>query len=217
MSEITVQFKNAINGYKKSEVDRFLKEEIEVRLQQKSAEIANLQKQVSDLEAKLSKLTGGDGSVEEKVELYDKLMKKMDGDYENLLAPAIAKAKAIEEKANKEYEIRMDQAKYAAEGIYTEAADRIAGVVDANMDRLYGLLDEFIYSKTIPGRIQTFVNNCKLAASKIANAISGAVQGSKNAINKVSGKAKEKVAKAKEAINTYKGKNTDEEAVAEEN
>ena len=218
MSEITVQFKNAINGYKKSEVDRFLKEEIEVRLQQKSAEIANLQKQVSDLEAKLSKLTAGDGSVEEKVELYDKLMKKMDGDYENLLAPAIAKAKAIEEKANKEYEIRMDQAKYAAEGIYAETADRIAGVVDANMDRLYGLLDEFIYSKTLAGRIQTFVKNCKAAASKVVGVFTGAIEGSKNAISKVSDKAKEKVAKAKEAINTYKGKNnTDEEAVADEN
>ena len=42
-------------------------------------------------------------SIEEKVELYDKLMKKMDGDYTNLLAPAIAKAKAIEEQAEKEY------------------------------------------------------------------------------------------------------------------
>ena len=107
-------------------------------------------------------------------ELYDKLMKKMDGDYTNLLTPAIAKAKAIEEQAEKEYAIRIDQARYAAEGIYTETADRITGVVDNavnnNMDRIYNLLDEFIYSKTLPGRVNAFVNNCKAVAQKVKEA-----------------------------------------------
>ena len=138
------------------------------KLQEKAVALANLQQQVVELEARLNKITGADASVEEKVELYDKLMKKMDGDYNNLLAPAVAKAKAIEEKAQKEYEIRMDQARCTAEGIYAEAADRIADVVDANMDRLYGLLDQFIYSKTLVGRVQTFIKDCKLLKGKVS-------------------------------------------------
>ena len=87
---------------------------------------------------------------------------------------ASAKAKAIEEQAEKEYAIRMDQARYAAEGIYAETAERITGVVDTavnnNMDRIYNLLDEFIYSKTLPGRVNAFVNNCKAVAQKVKEA-----------------------------------------------
>jgi hypothetical protein len=62
----------------------------------------------------------------------------------------------------------MDQARCTAEGIYAEAADRIADVVDANMDRLYGLLDQFIYSKTLVGRVQTFIKDCKLLKGKVS-------------------------------------------------
>ncbi len=169
MAEISVQFSNQLNGYKKAEVHAYI-EQAEAKLQEKSVALANAEQQVAELEARLGKITGADSSIEEKVELYDKLMKKMDGDYTNLLTPAIAKAKAIEEQAEKEYAIRIDQARYAAEGIYTEAADRIAGVVDNNMDRLYNLLDDFIYSKTLPGRLEAFVKNCKLLAGKIAEA-----------------------------------------------
>ena len=145
-----------------------------------------LDTQIEELEARLTKIVGTDSSIEEKIELYDKLMKKMDGDYTNLLTPAIAKAKAIEEQAEKEYAIRIDQARYAAEGIYTETAERITGVVDTavnnNMDRLYNLLDEFIYSKTLPGRVNSFVNNCKAVAEKIKKAPANAAAKVKAAI-----------------------------------
>ena len=174
MAEISVQFSNKLNGYNKVEVNEYVKQ-AEAKLQEKSIALANAQHQVEELEARLTKITGADSTIEEKVELYDKLMKKMDGDYTNLLAPAIAKAKAIEEQAEKEYAIRIDQARYAAEGIYAEAADRIALVVDNNMDRLYNLLDEFIYSKTIPGRLEAFVKNCKLFAEKVKAAPAVAV------------------------------------------
>ena len=173
MAEISVQFKNKINGYDKVEVQEYAKG-MEAKLQEKSMALANAEQKIEELEARLNKIVGSDSSIEEKVELYDKLMKKMDGDYTNLLAPAIAKAKAIEEQAEKEYNIRMDQARFAAEGIYTETAERISGVVDTavnnNMDRIYNLLDEFIYSKTLPGRVNAFVANCKAVAQKIKEA-----------------------------------------------
>ena len=173
MAEISVQFKNKINGYDKVEVQEYAKG-MEARLQEKSMALANAEQKIEELEARLNKIVGSDSSIEEKIELYDKLMKKMDGDYTNLLAPAIAKAKAIEEQAEKEYAIRIDQARYAAEGIYTETADRISGVVDNavnnNMDRIYNLLDEFIYSKTLPGRVNAFVTNCKAVAQKVKEA-----------------------------------------------
>ncbi len=184
MAEISVQFSNKINGYNKIEVNEYVKQ-AESKLQEKSIALANAQQQVEELEARLSKITGADSTVEEKVELYDKLMKKMDGDYTNLLTPAIAKAKAIEEQAEKEYAIRIDQARYAAEGIYTETADRIAGVVDNNMDRLYNLLDEFIYSKTLAGRMEAFVKNCKAIAGKIVAAPGKAVNKVKETALKV--------------------------------
>ena len=173
MAEISVQFKNKINGYDKVEVQEYAKG-MESKLQEKSMALANAEQKIEELEARLNKIVGSDSSIEEKVELYDKLMKKMDGDYTNLLTPAIAKAKAIEEQAEKEYAIRMDQARYAAEGIYAETAERITGVVDTavnnNMDRIYNLLDEFIYSKTLPGRVNAFVNNCKAVAQKVKEA-----------------------------------------------
>ena len=170
MAEITVQFGNKLNGYNKKEVNQFVKD-AEAKLQEKALEMANLQQQIADLEARLTKITGDDTSVEEKVELYDKLMKKMDGDYNNLLKPAIAKAKAIEEKAQAEYEIRMDQARATADGIYTETADRIAAVVEDNMDRLYDLIDQFLYSKTLAGRVDAFITNCKLVSEKVTDGL----------------------------------------------
>ena len=152
----------------------------------------------------MSRITGEDTSVEEKIVLYDKLMKKMDGDYTNLLTPAIAKAKAIEEKAEKEYAIRIDQARYSAEGIYKEAADRIAGVVDDNMDRLYDLLDQFIYSKTLPGRIEAFVKNCKVVSAKISGGVSKMAKVPGKAYGKVKTKCVSVKEKVQEKVNTYK-------------
>ena len=173
MAEISVQFKNKINGYDKVEVQEYAKG-MEAKLQEKSMALANAEQKIEELEARLNKIVGSDSSIEEKVELYDKLMKKMDGDYTNLLAPAIAKAKAIEEQAEKEYAIRMDQAQLAAQGIYAETAGKINEVVDNavnnNMDRIYNLLDEFIYSKTLPGRVNSFINNCKAVAQKVKEA-----------------------------------------------
>lgn len=204
MAEITVQFRNKMNGYDKKEVDLFVKD-AEAKLQEKAAALANLQQQVSELEARLNKINGGEGtSVEEKVELYDKLMKKMDGDYNNLLAPAIAKAKAIEEQAQKEYEIRMDQARYSAEGVYAETADRIAGVVDANMDRLYSLMGDFIYSKSLIGRIEAFIKTCGVVSKKVVGAVGSAAQVPKAFMEKTFASAKEKVDRAKVALDTYK-------------
>ena len=170
MAEISVQFKSKINGYDKVEVKECIKN-MEADLQKKSFELANAEQKVEELEARLTKLIGTDSSIEEKLELYDKLMKKMDGDYTNLLAPAIAKAKAIEEQAEKDYATRMDQARQAAEGIYTETAERITGAVEGavnnNMDRIYNLLDEFLYASTLPGRVNAFINNCKATAAKV--------------------------------------------------
>ena len=203
MAEISVQFNNKLNGYDKVEVNQFVKD-VEAKLQEKAVALANLQQKNAELEAKLSKITGEDASIEEKLELYDKLMKKMDGDYTNLLAPAIAKAKAIEEKAETEYAIRIDQARYSAEGIYKEAADRIAGVVDDNMDRLYDLLDQFIYSKTLPGRVEAFMDNCRYIATKVSTGVSNAKQIPVNAYNKVKVKCVNVKEKVQEKVATYK-------------
>ena len=169
MADISVQFTNKLNGYDKNEVDEFVKA-AESKLQEKAVELSELQTQVAELEDRLSKCVGADMSVEEKVATYDKLMKKMDGDYKNLLAPAIAKAKSIEDKAEKEYQVRIDQARYAADGIYKEAADRIAGVVDDNMDRVCGVIGDFLKTQTLSGRIKTLVNGCKTASIKAASA-----------------------------------------------
>ena len=209
MAEFSVQFNNKLNGYDKVEVNQFVKD-VEAKLQEKAAELANLQQKNAELEAKLSKITGEDASIEEKLELYDKLMKKMDGDYTNLLAPAIAKAKAIEEKAEAEYAIRIDQARYSAEGIYKEAADRIAGVVDDNMDRLYDLLDRFIYSKTLPGRVEAFIANCKYLANKVNAGVNQAKKIPANAYNKVKVKCVSVKEKVQEKVATYMASKADE-------
>ena len=180
------QFVLDICTYDKVEVQEYAKG-MEARLQEKSMALANAEQKIEELEARLNKIIGTDSSIEEKVELYDKLMKKMDGDYTNLLTPAIAKAKAIEEQAERDYQIRMDQARFAAEGIYTETAERITGVVDTavnnNMDRIYTLLDEFLYSKTLPGRINAFVANCKALAAKLKKAPADAAAKVKAAIS----------------------------------
>ena len=168
MPEITVQFKNALNGYSKQDVDLFLKEEIEPRLQQRSQQIADLQKRVVELESKLKKLTGGDETVEQKVERYEKLMKKMDGDYENLLAPAIAKAKAIEEKAEKEYRIRIDQARYTADGIYAEIADRLEALLRERIEWLARQIEDYIRSQRLTVRLANALAICGRATRKLA-------------------------------------------------
>lgn len=212
MAEFSVQFRNKLNGYDKVEVNQFVKD-AEAKLQEKAIALANLQQQVAELEARLNKITGSGTSVEEKIELYDKLMKKMNGDYTNLLAPAIAKAKAIEEKAEKEYAIRMDQARYSAEGIYKETADRIAGVVDDNMDRFYALLDQFIYSKTLPGRIDAFIRDCKYISSKIANGVGNVKRVSGEAYGKVKSKCVSVKEKVQEKVNAFKATKNPEDAV----
>ncbi len=194
MSEISVQFKNQLNGYNKSEVDLILKK-IEGELQQRAATIDAMQQQIAGLEVKLEQATTPEAvEAAEKIELYDKLMKKMDGDFRNLLAPAQAKARSIEEKALTDYEIRMSQAREAADGIYAMTADRIADVVDANMDRMYGLLDDFIYSKSIPGRFEAFCQTCNMASMKVASGIVAAAKLPGKAVQAVSEKVKDKIA-----------------------
>ncbi len=202
MAEISVQFSNKLNGYDKSEVNEYVRQ-AESRLQEKSIALANTQQQVEELVARLNKITSADASVEEKVELYDKLMKKMDGDYTNLLAPAIAKAKSIELQAQKEYAIRIDQARYTAEGIYTETADRIATVLDANMDRFYELLEDYIDSKSLPGYINMFFRKCKNAvgaATSVPVRVSDKVKASSERRRaKKAQKAEEALAKVEDA------------------
>ena len=204
MSEITVQFKNQLNGYNKNEVDLVLKK-IEGELQQRAATIDAMQQKISGLETQLEQVVTPE-SVEatEKLELYDKLMKKMDGDFRNLLAPAQAKAKAIEEKALSDYELRIDQAREAADGIYAMAVDRIAEVVDSNMDRMYELLDNYIYSKSLPGRFQAFCETCNIASMKVASGIVAASKIPGKAVQSVSNKVKAKLAEYEaDENNTY--------------
>ena len=169
MADISVQFTNKLNGYDKNEVDEFVKA-AESRLQEKALALSELQARVSELEGRLAKFVGTDLTVEEKVAAYDKLIKRMNGDYKNLLAPAIAKAKAIEAKAEKEYQIRIDQARYTAEGIYKEAAIRIAELVDENMDRVCEVIGAFLKTQTLPGRIKTLGRGCKRVGEKAAAA-----------------------------------------------
>ena len=198
MSEISVQFKNQLNGYNKNEVDLVLKK-IEGELQQRAATIDAMQQKIVGLETKLEEATTPQAvEAAEKLELYDKLMKKMDGDFRNLLAPAQAKAKAIEEKALADYELRIDQAREAADGIYAMAADRIAEVVDANMDRMYDLLDEFIYSKSLPGRFQAFCQTCDMASMKVASGIVAVAKLPGKAVRSVSEKVKSKLTEYQE-------------------
>ncbi len=160
MGEMSIQFKNQWQGYDKEEVDQFVKD-AETMLQEKALELAKLHQQVEELEARLNKIIGTDASAEEKIALYDQLMKKMEGDYTNLLSPAVAKAKALEQKARKEYEIRMDQARYAAEGIYEETVQRISDAADAHLDRMFDLMDRYVSMKAQPGYLDRFLMKCK--------------------------------------------------------
>ncbi len=208
-----IQFSNQLKGYDKDEVDQFV-QVAEEKLHGKDQTIAELQQQIADLEGRLTRMTGTDVSVEEKVELYDKLMKKMDGDYKNLLTPAIAKAKAIEAKAESEYQIRIDQARYSAEGIYKEAADRIAGVVDDNMDRIYNLIGEYLYSKTLPGRIKALISGCKALTQKVSSGASNAVRVSGETFRRVKGGVETKYVLVKEKIQSKIGVKKAEEDAA---
>lgn len=210
MSEISVQFKNQLNGYNKNEVDLVLKK-IEGELQQRAATIDAMQQKIEGLEAKLEQLMTPEAvEAAEKIELYDKLMKKMDGDFRNILAPAQAKAKAIEEKAQFEYEVRMEQAKTAAEELYAMTAERITDAVskavseevEANMDRLYQLLEDYIYSKTLSGRFNSFRQSCDKASMKVATGIVNASQIPGKAARVVSKKVKGTLAQLDEMENS---------------
>lgn len=204
MSEISAQFSNQVNGYNKTEVNKFM-EDIEATLQERAAAIDSLQEQVSILQEKLEKACTPEAlEASNKIELYDKLMKKMDEDYNNLLAPAVAKKKAIEEQAARDYEIRMDQARATADGIYELAAGRIADAVDQNLNRMYDLLDEYMYSKSLPGRVENFFDACSIASAKIASGIVTASKLPGKAYNCVSTTVKTQVAKAKAVVDTYK-------------
>lgn len=213
MSEYSAQFGNQMNGYNKTEVNLFLKN-IEAELQKRAATIDSLQQQVAGMQEQLEKAAMPEAAeAAEKVELYDKLMKKMDGDYNNLLAPAVAKAKAIQDQADRDYELRMDQARATADGIYEQAAGRIAEVVDQNMDRLYALLDEFIYSKSLPGRVEAFFKTCNMVSMKVASGLVAAAKLPKKAACAVSNKVQQKVGQVKGAIDTYK---QNKESICEE-
>jgi cell division septum initiation protein DivIVA len=203
MSEVSVQIKHQAIGYNKTEVKMLLKK-MEALLQERAMTIDAMQQQITGLEAKLEQATTPEAvEAAEKIELYDKLMKKMDGDFRNLLAPAQAKAKSIEEKAIADYELRMSQAREAADGIYAMAADRIADVVDANMDRMYGLLDDFIYSKSLRGRFEAFCDTCNAASMKVASGIVAAAKLPGKAVQAVSDKVKDKIAEIKGNEDTY--------------
>ena len=197
MAEIVVQFSNQRNGYDKNEVNQFVKD-AEAKLQEKALALATTQQQVTELEARLAKLTAGDLAVEEKAVLYDRLMKKMDGDYENLLRPAIAKARAIEEKAENEYAIRLDQARATAEEIYAVAVERIAETVDENLIRVYALMDDFIYSKSLRGRVEAFVGEVQYATEKLAGSVAKVGKASCVAYRKVKGACKTAKARVQE-------------------
>lgn len=199
MSEISVQFGNQLNGYNKTEVNIFVKS-IEEKLQERAAVIDTLQARITDLEARVETLTTPE-TVEavERLEKYDQLMKKMEGDYQNLLAPAIAKAKTMEAQAEHDYDVRLDQARAAAEEIYNKTADRIGEAVDQNMERLYQLLDNYMYSKSLRGRIKSFTNTCNAVSYKIASEIVEATKEPEAACKDIAARLKQKV-------DTYKKK-----------
>ncbi len=168
MAEYFVEFKSKLNGYDKKEVDRFVRD-AEAKIKENAVTINDLQNRVVELETRLHNLTGSDASVEEKVILYDKLMKKMEGDYSKILEPAVTKAKTIKVKAESEYALRMDQAKYVAEGIYKDVSERMTQVIDHHMDGVFDRLDKYFYSRSLPGRIESFITGCKVAGTRLAN------------------------------------------------
>ena len=222
MAEISVQFKNKFNGYDKTQVEEYIRV-TESKLQETSEALAKAQQQVAELETRITDITKGDISVEERVALYDKLMKKMDGDYANLLAPAIAKAKAIEEKAEAEYAARLQQAHEAADTIYHNTADRIVGVVDgavnAKMEDLYSLIDAFLYRKTLAGRVKNFVQSCQAFSVKVAHAADSASKLPKKTAVKIKNTytgAKDKAAQKRQARKAAKAAKAAEAAAAAE-
>lgn len=221
-AEGLIAFKTAKKGYDTEQVDEFV-HAVEEKLQEKAAQLEALQRRVDELEANpivpvVNPLPEEDfelnPSAAQKAALYDKLMEKMEGDYTNLLTPAIAKAKAIEEQARVEYDVRIDQAKHSANGIYAEAADRISGAVttavDDNMERIYNLIDSFIYSRSFLGRVESFMKGCKAATTKVAegiysaSAIPGKVTaGVKDAVGAFREQVSNKIVAGKKAIDTY--------------
>lgn len=206
MAEVSVNFTTKRKGYDKEEVDQFVKD-VEVMLQDKALLIAKLQGEVAALEEKLQNVLGDDTTVAEKAELYDKLMEKMKGDYANLLAPAVAKAKELEAKAEEEYAIRIDQARYSAEGIYKEAADRISGAVDKSVDKMCDLVERFMHSKTLPGRIEGLFGGCKEVSKRVsqgAHNASAATKRAAAACGEAKEKAKTKVNDCREKIVAFK-------------
>jgi hypothetical protein len=72
------------------------------------------------------------------------------------------------------------------------------------MGRLYDLLNQFIYSKSLRGRVEALVKTCAKASKKAATAIVAASKVPVKAYKTVSGKVQEKVAVVKNAIDTYK-------------
>ena len=206
MAENSIQIRNALNGYNKEEVKRVLKNN-EAELQRRAVEIDSLQQEIKVLEAQLEAARTPEAvEAAEKIELYEKLMAKMDGDFRKILGPAQAKAKAIELKATSDYEMRMDQARATADGIYELAADRIVAVVDQNMDRLYNLLDEFIYSKSLAGRVESFIRTCDKVSLKLAAGIVAAAKIPGKAYTAVSGVVQEKVEEVKSKVDEVKAK-----------
>lgn len=206
MTENSVNFSTKRNGYDREQVDQFAKD-VEGMLQEKAVEIAGLQQQIADLEAKLEQLMGDDTTVAEKAELYDKLMEKMKGDYANLLAPAIAKAKELEAKAEQEYAIRIDQARYSADGVYKETAKQIAGVVDKNIDKMCDLIDRFLYSKTLPGRLEGLMGGCQTVSKRVSKGAKKASCATKRATVacvEAKDRLKEKVNDCREKIVAFK-------------
>lgn len=200
-----VAFKTTKKGYDPEQVDEFVRA-VEEKLQEKAAQLEALQKRVDELEAtpvvpvvdaKPEEDFELNPSAAQKVALYDKLMEKMEGDYTNLLIPAVTKAKTLEEQARKEYQVRIDQARHSADGIYAEAAERINGAVssavDNNMERIYDLIDNFIYSRSFLGRVESFMKGCKTATTRVAEALYTA--------SKVPGKAANNV---KEAVGVFR-------------
>ena len=83
------------------------------------------------------------------------------------------------------------------------------------MDRLYNLLDEFIYSKTLAGRVNNFIKDCKAISAKICATANTLKKVPVNTYNKVKtgvqttyanakAKVQEKVASYKESLAAVK-------------
>jgi hypothetical protein len=91
------------------------------------------------------------------------------------------------------------------------AVDRIADVVDANMDRMYGLLDDFIYSKSLAGRFETFCQACNAASMKVASGVVAAAKLPGRAARAVSNKVMNAIEELEAEENTYDNENEEYE------